>query len=64
MITLYQFLKIMDYDCELRIYNDDTLDFILGGDNKGNIDLPYNLYDVPVVKFIPGIVTMIYVKEN
>ncbi len=62
MITLHKFLNIMDPDCELEIFDEDSINFIISG-RRGTLDLPYRLYDAEVTRFIPGIVTMVFIKN-
>lgn len=62
MITLYKFLSLMDLDSELEIFDDNSPKLLIEG-RRGTIDLPFELYDVEVTRFIPGIVTMIFIKE-
>ncbi len=65
MITLYEFLKLMSLDSELTIFDDEgeaLADSLVSG-TRDTIDLPMHLYNAPVTYFVPGIVTMIFIKE-
>jgi hypothetical protein len=52
----------MDRNCQLEIFDEDSIEFIISG-KRGTIYLPYDLYDAKVTRFIPGIVTMIFIKN-
>jgi hypothetical protein len=57
-MDLFTLFKYMDLYAQIEIYDRDC-NFIERG-IRGTIDLPEKLLDQPVYKFIPGIVTMIY----
>ena len=61
MITLHEFLNVMDLDSNLIIYDNDTFDRLAEG-CRDVLDLPYILYDAKVIHFTPGIVTKIFVE--
>jgi hypothetical protein len=61
MINLHEFLKIMDLDCELVVFDNNTFDKLIEG-QRDNVDVPHILYDAEVVYFVPGILTRIFVN--
>ena len=62
MLTLYDLLNPMDLDSELEVFYEGLEDKPIISGRRGVIDLPDNLFDAEVLKFIPGIITMIYIK--
>lgn len=63
MITLFDLLKVMSLDCELEIIADESSKMLVRG-RRSDIDVPMRLYNVPVVHIVPGIVTMVFIKES
>ena len=59
-MTLYTLFNYMDLEAQIEIY-DRACNFMAKG-IRGTIDLPDDLLDIKVYKFIPGIVTMIYLN--
>ena len=57
-MDLFTLFKYMDLDAKIEIYDKDCNLLRVG--IRGSIDLSDKMFNLPVHKFIPGIVTMIY----
>jgi hypothetical protein len=58
---LHEFLNVMDLDCGLAIFDNNTFDKLIEG-QRDTVDIPHILYDAEVVHFTPGILTRIFVN--